>query len=186
MDQRPEVIMARARGRRLRGVAGVGMGGLTLAIGLAASLSGGTSAASGGHPGAPSRSTDARSVHVDLAAWSVNTSPNGLVEVTIREMKDPARLSRTLADAGVPVVLTSGHVCSSTDEPQISQVVRKLSGDGDLVITIDPEAMPAGTELVIGIGALRIGSEQGPGAAFALGKKGSPLDCPGKPGAATD
>jgi hypothetical protein len=185
MDQPPEAIMARARGRRLRGVAGVGTGGLALAIGLALSLSGGTSVASGGHPGAPSRSADARTVHVNLAAWSVNTSPNGLVNVTIRELKDPARLSQTLADAGVPVVLTSGPVCASTDEPlPVEQVVRKLPADDGLVITINPEAMPAGTELVIGIGTLRIGAQEEPGAAFGLEKKGSPLNCAGKPTAA--
>ncbi|GAA1312511.1 hypothetical protein Psi02_76970 [Planotetraspora silvatica] len=185
MDQRPEAIMARARGRRLRGVAGVGTGGLALAIGLALSLSGGTSVASGGHPGAPSSSSAARAVHVNLAAWSVNTSPNGLVEVTIRELKDPARLAKTLADAGVPVVLTSGPVCTSDDQLQVSQVVRKLPGPGGLVMSLNPKAMPAGTELVIGIGTLRIGSEQGPGAAFGLQKKGSPLNCSGKPKVAT-
>lgn len=186
MDQRPEAIMARARGRRLRGVAGVGTGGLALGIGLALSLSGGMSVASGGHPGASSSSSAARAVHVTLAAWSVNTSPNGLVKVTIHELKDPARLAKTLADAGVPVVLTSGHVCTSDDQLQVSQVVRKLPGRGGLVITINPKAMPAGTELVIGIGTLRIGSQQGPAAAFGLEKKGSPLNCPGKPKAATN
>lgn len=187
MDQRPEAIMARARGRRLRGVAGVGTGGLALGIGLALSLSGGMSVASGGHPGASSSSPAARAVHVNLAAWSVNTSPNGLVKVTIHELKDPARLAKTLADAGVPVVLTSGHVCASSDDQlQVSQVVRKLPGRGDLVITINPKAMPAGTELVIGIGTLRIGSQQVPAAAFGLEKKGSPLNCPGKPKAATN
>ncbi|GAA0393831.1 hypothetical protein GCM10009530_51590 [Microbispora corallina] len=183
MGQRPEAIMARARGRRLRGVAGVGTGGLALAIGVALSLSGGTSAASGDQPGAPSRSSGSRAVHVNLAAWSVNTSPDGVVEVTIRELKDPAGLTKTLADAGVPVVLTSGHVCSSPDDKlQVSEVVHKLPGDGGLAMAIDPEAMPAGTELVIGIGTLHVGGiEDGPAAALGLEKKGSPLNCPGKP-----
>ncbi|MFC6086086.1 hypothetical protein [Sphaerisporangium aureirubrum] len=183
MDQRPEAIMARARRRRLRGVAGAGTGGLALAIGLALSLSGGTSVASGGHPGAPSGSSDARAVHVNLAAWSVNTLPDGLVNVTIRELKDPAGLSKTLADAGIPVVLTSGHVCDSPyDKLQVEEVVRKLPADDGLAISIDPKAMPAGTELVIGIGTLRIdGQPQEPAAAFGLERKGSPLNCPGKP-----
>jgi hypothetical protein len=101
------------------------------------------------------------------------------VNVTIREMKDPAGLSRTLADAGVPVVLTSGPVCASAYERQLPQVVRKVAGNGDLVVTLDPKAMPAGTELVIGIGTLRTGSEDTPGAAFGLEEKGSPLNCSG-------
>ena len=181
MDPRPEAIMARARSRRLRrGLPGAGAGVLALGIGLALSLSGGHSAAPGGPPTASGSSPETRGVHVNLAAWSVNTSPTGLVKVTIRELKDPARLSKTLADAGVPVALTSGKVCTSGDELQLSRVVRKLPGPGGLVIKINPKAMPAGTELVIGIGTLRIGSERGPAAAFGLEKKGSPLDCHGK------
>jgi len=42
--------------------------------------------------------------------------------------------------------------------------------------------MPAGTELVIGIGTFRQESEQWPAAAFSLIKDGSPLAChTGKP-----
>ncbi|GII55614.1 hypothetical protein Pth03_40030 [Planotetraspora thailandica] len=184
MDQRPETIIARARGRRLRrGLPGVGAGALALGLGLALFLPGGHPAGPSGSPTA-SGARDAQGVHVNLAAWSVNTSPAGLVNVTIRELKDPAGLSKALADAGVPVVLTSGPVCTSDDQLQISRVVRKLPGPGGLLITINPKAMPAGTELVIGIGTLRIGSQQGPAAAFGLQKKGSPLNC-GKPKAAT-
>jgi hypothetical protein len=181
MDQRPEAIMARARGLRLRrGLPAIGAGSLALGIGLALSLSGGHPAGSGGSPTASGGSGAPRAVHVNLAAWSVNTSPTGLVKVTIRELKDPAGLSKTLADAGVPVVLTSGRVCTSGDQLQISRVVRKLPGPGGLVIKINPKAMPAGTELVIGVGTLRIGSQRGPAAAFGLEKKGSTLDCHGK------
>jgi hypothetical protein len=162
MDPRPEAIMARARSRRLRrGLPGAGAGVLALGIGLALSLSGGHPAAPGGSPTASGSSPETRGVHVNLAAWSVNTSPSGLVKVTIRELKDPARLNKTLADAGVPVALTSGKVCTSGDELQLSRVVRKLPGPGGLVIKINPKAMPAGTELVIGIGTLRIGWDQG-------------------------
>ena len=181
MDQRPEAIMARARGRRLRrGLAGIGAGSLALGIGLALSLPGGHPAGSGGSPAASDGSGGPRVVHVNLAAWSVNTSSTGVVNVTIRELKDPAGLSKTLADAGVPVVLTSGRVCTSGDRLQLSRVVRKLPGQGDLVIKINAKAMQAGTELVIGIGTLRIGSQLGPAAAFGLERKGSLLDCHGK------
>jgi hypothetical protein len=179
MDQQPEAIMARARGRRLRrGLPGVAAGCLAVGIGLGLSLSGGHSAAPDGSPTA-SGAPDSQAVHVNLAAWSVNTSPAGLVNVTIRELKDPAGLSKTLADAGVPVVLTSGRVCTSGDELQVSRVVRKLPGHGAVVIEIHPKAMPAGTELVIGIGTLRIGSQHVPAAAFGLEKKGSSMNCHG-------
>jgi hypothetical protein len=178
MNQPPEAIMARARDRRLRrGLPGLGAAGLALGLGLALSLSGGHPAAPDGSPTASSGALDAPGVHVNLAAWSVNSSPTGQVDVTIRELKDPAGLSRTLADAGVPVVLTSGRVCTSGDQLQVSRVVRKLPGDGGVAITITPEAMPAGTELVIGIGTLRNGSQHEPAAAFGLKKQGSPMNC---------
>ena len=86
---------------------------------------------------------------------------------------------------GVPVVLTSGRVCTAGDQLQISRVVRKLPGNGAIAIAIDPEAMPPGTELVIGIGTLRNGCRQEPGAAFGLERKGTPIDCDGDAKTAT-
>jgi hypothetical protein len=117
MDRPPEAIIAQARGRRLRrGLAGISAGGLALGIGLALTLSSNPSAA--------------RTVHVNLEAWSVNATSAGLVKVTIRQLKDPARLSQTLADAGVPVRLTFGRVCSpvSGDLPQLPQGAAQAGG----------------------------------------------------------
>ena len=164
MDQPPGAITARARARRLRrGLAGAGAGGLALATGLALALSGGPPAA--------------RAVHVNLDAWSVDTTPAGLVDVTIRELTDPARLRQALADAGVPAVLTFGTVCTATsgDLPQLPQVLHKENGGSGVVLTIDPAAMPAGSELVIGVVAQ--GPERGLAAGFGLIKDGSPLAC---------
>lgn len=164
MDQPPEVITARARARRLRrGLSGVGAGSLALATGLALAVSGGPPAT--------------RAVHVNLDAWSVNTTPAGVVDVTIRELKDSAQLRRALADAGVPAMLTFGKVCTATsgDLPQLPQVLHKEKGDGGVFLTIDPAAMPAGSELVIGVVAT--GSQRGLAAGFGLIKDGSPLAC---------
>lgn len=149
-----------------RGLSGVGAGGLALGIGLALTLSGGSPAT--------------RTVHVNLDAWSVNTTSAGLVDVTIRELKDPALLRQDLADAGVPAMLTFGKVCtaSSGDLPQLPQVLHKSHASGDVVLTVDPAAMPAGTELVIGI---MEGGQKAPGqelvGGFGLIKDGSPLAC---------
>lgn len=182
MNQPPGAIMARARGRRLRrGLPVAGAGGLALGVGLALALSGGSPAAPDGSLASPGGSPAARAVHVNLAAWSVNTTPAGLVNVTIRELKDPAGLGKTLADAGVPVMVTSGRVCASDYEARLPQVARKLPGNGDVVLTINPKAMPAGTELVIGIGHFGSGPNRGMiAAAFGLAKKGVSLSCPGK------
>ena len=85
--------------------------------------------------------------------------------MTIRQLKDPARLRQTLALAGVPVVLTSGRVCDGT-AGDLSKVIRKHADPRDVFLTITPAAMPAGTELVIGIGTLRDGRRSWPAAAF--------------------
>jgi hypothetical protein len=173
MDRPLEAITGRARARWLRrGLPGAGAAGLALGIGLALTSPGGPRAGTGGPPAA-------RSVHVNLAAWSVNTTPAGQVNVTIRELKDPARLSKTLADAGVPVMLTSGRVCDTGYQAQLSRVLHKLGGSGDVVLTINPAAMPAGTKVVIGIGTFRKGSEHFLAAAFGMIKDGAPLACPG-------
>lgn len=166
LDRPAEAIIGQARSRRLRRVLpGIAVGGLALGIGLALAL-----------PGSPSA---ARPVHVNLEAWSVNTTSAGLINVTIRELKDPAQLRQTLADAGVPVRLTFGQVCTpaSGNLPELSQVLHKMPGRGDVVLAINPAAMSAGTELVIGIGKFQPGSTVSPAAAFGLMRVGSQLDC---------
>ena len=51
-------------------------------------------------------------VQVDLAAWSVNSNPNGTVSVTVRQMVDPAGLRKTLAKAGIPAVVSVEQLAS--------------------------------------------------------------------------
>jgi hypothetical protein len=52
-----------------------------------------------------------RPVHVHLAAWSVDTSPDGTVTFKLRNVSHPARLQRVLAEAGVPAMVRSGEIC---------------------------------------------------------------------------
>jgi hypothetical protein len=165
MDRPPEAITARARARLLRrGLSGAAVAGT--ALGLSLALAAG--------PAAP------RSVHVNLAAWSVNTTPAGLVDITIRELKDPALLRQTLAGAGVTAVVNLGRLCTpeSTVRGGEHVLVEANGGRGGPVeLRVNPAEMPAGSELVISIfgpskatgGELRSG--------WALAKDGSPLDC---------
>jgi hypothetical protein len=44
----------------------------------------------------PGEQHGTRAVHVNLDAWSVNTTPSDQVTVTIRDLKDPALLRQTL------------------------------------------------------------------------------------------
>jgi hypothetical protein len=46
---------------------------------------------------------------VKLAAWSVIKGRHGLVKVTIRELRDPAGLQKTLRAAGVPANVRFVH-----------------------------------------------------------------------------
>ena len=90
-------IIARGRRRRARrGLAGAGAAcaaiGLTLGLVL------------------PSAS-QARPVHVHLAAWSVDTNPNGTVTFNLRQVSQPARLQHVLAEAGVPAQVRWGKIC---------------------------------------------------------------------------
>jgi len=53
----------------------------------------------------------ARPVHVHLAAWSVDTNPNGTVTFKLRNTSQPARLQHVLAQAGVPAMVRRGEIC---------------------------------------------------------------------------
>ena len=135
-------IQARARGRRLRrGLAGAGTTGLALGVGFAL-------AAGGGSP------AGARPVHVNLDAWSVNTLSGGLVYLDVRELQEPALLRQTLADAGVPAIVTFGKFCTGPgggDTVDLRQILGKTAAGGEPRLTINPARIPHGSELSIGI-----------------------------------
>jgi len=168
LDRSADAIRARARGRRLRrSLAVAGAGGTALGVGLALTAGG--------------AGTSAPSVHVNLDAWSVNTLSNGLVYVDVRELREPALLRQTLARAGVPAIVTFGEFCAGTpgaDTANLQPVLGKSPlGGGKL--TINPQAIPAGDELSIGIVADP--RQGGFSNSFALVKDGSRLIC-GNPG----
>jgi len=89
-------IFAAARKRRRRGVAAAGAACAAIALALALAL-------------APASQT--RQVHVHLAAWSVDTNPNGTVTFKLRNASQPARLRQALAEAGVPAMVRWGEIC---------------------------------------------------------------------------
>src|SRR5215469_459812 len=169
-------IQARARGRRLRrSLAGAGTGGLALGIGLAL-------AAGGGGP------AGARAVHVNLDAWSVNTLSSGLVYVDVRELQNPGQLRQTLADAGVPAIVTFGEFCTGpggANTVDLQQILGKTGADGRPRLTINPAGIPHGSELSIGIVSASNMGVRSLDASFGVVQTGAHLTC-GQPSANPD
>lgn len=104
-------------------------------------------------------------VNVDLADWSVHTTANATVTVTVRDpdLSDPDRLRTVLAEAGVPASVQVTHVrsvngvniigCAGPGQDGIPEIIdvlgwppiRQVNGTG--IITIKPSAMPPGSVL---------------------------------------
>jgi len=112
---------------------------------------------------------------IQTAAFTLASHSDGTATLTInpRELFDPATLQSDLAHYGIPAKVTTGSFCSSDPAPAgFSQAV-SLQGSGTWragsatqpTITIDPSAMPAGTELSLGDFQLSTGERQ---ADFAL------------------
>lgn len=145
-----EAIMARGRAhraRRLSAVAGLSVAGVAAGTALALGLTGALG---------PARTTGT----IRTAAFTLVSNTNGTATLTLNPVQlfDPGQLQSDLAKYGIPAKVTSGSYCTSDPEPAgFSQVV-SLPGPGTsqrasrqaVTITIDPAAMPDGTELSFG------------------------------------
>jgi hypothetical protein len=159
-----ESVMARGRARRRRrlsGVAGLSVAGVAAGTALVLGLTGVL-----GSAGTPDT--------IRTAAFTLASNSNGTATLTInpKELLDPAALQSDLAKYGIPAKVTSGSFCSSDPAPAgFSQVVSVSPAGGQTVtppqpvakptITIDPAAMPAGTELSVGDFQLSTGQYAG-------------------------
>lgn len=169
LDRPVAAITGQARARRLRrGLAGGVTAAAALGVGLSLTLTSGPAAS--------------RSVHVNLAAWSVNTTSTGQVELTLRELQDRALLEQTLADAGVPAIVNFGKFCEPVNQADnltattgTHFVERPVGRDGVLVgILINPAAIPSGVTVDIGV------EDFGTGHGYYVDeivKDGAPLSC---------
>ena len=89
----------RSRRRRLAVPALIGVAAAAVAAAVALALV----------PGSPARHGGSQGGGATLAAWSVIKERHGLIKVTIRELRDPAGLQRTLRAAGVPANVRFTH-----------------------------------------------------------------------------
>jgi hypothetical protein len=148
----------RAR-RRIPGVAG----GLAMAAAAALAVttllpsshpalqsSGHPRLAGSSHPGREPGSQPA----ARLAAWTVAEQPDGMIDVTINQLEDPAGLQATLRADGLPVNISfSGPLTlSASCQPYQTATLNTLSAvaqiRGDSLV-IDPSALPSGTGVAI-------------------------------------
>jgi len=143
MDTPVQHIVATARSRsRRRGLTWLAASGLVVAVGLALSLPavGNAPSARGGPK---------------LAAWTVRTSPDGIVTLTLRQLANARSLQHVLARHGVPAIVHAGDsICMQRDGrplPGLSRVVGPAQGSHPIVIRIRPSAMPRGSELLFSI-----------------------------------
>jgi hypothetical protein len=91
-----------------------------------------------------------------LVAFTLSTETGGSTSLTLHKgaqyRLDPDALRRALADHGIPALVTVGKTCDTNPEPAgLDQVVTAYrQSSGDVFITINPAAIPAGAELSIG------------------------------------
>jgi hypothetical protein len=179
-----ENIVARGRARRRRsGLAGIGLAAVGLAIALPVIV---TSVNRGAVPVATHPRLGSGPVHVNLAAYAVDSNPNGTVTVALATKRnfDPARLRQALAQAGVAAVVNFGVFCQTAVQPTgFTQVVYRSTSSGAArsragsagnqtkmtAMVIKPSAMPRRAELSIGYFPNHV--------AMTLVKVGGPLSC---------
>lgn len=162
-----ETIKARGRARRrqrLSAIAGLSTIGFAVSGALALGLTGvlGHTAVRSLAPGM-----------IRTASFTLRHNSNGTDTLTLNqnELLDSAALQSDLAKYDIPAKVTSGSFCSSVPAPAgFSQVVSiqpagettvQEGSDEQPTITIDPSAMPAGTELSFGNFQLATGEYAG-------------------------
>jgi hypothetical protein len=158
LEQPVSTIHARARDHRLRrglaGLAGVGTAGLALSLGLALAAGGSSGSRHPGNPLANAR----------LAAWTVAKQANGDIDVTVRQLKNPAGLQSTLRADGVPVnVSFTGQSMTGSCQfyPMSNNVLNAVAKtpsasriEGGTLFVINPSALPAGAGLDMEVGGI--------------------------------
>jgi hypothetical protein len=160
----PDVAAITARGRARRRHRLSAVAGLSVAAAACTALAIGPTGMLG-----PARTPGT----IRTVGFTLVSNANGTATLTINpgELLDPMALQSDLQQYGIPAKVTSGSFCSSDPAPAgFSQVVSvnpaepstATPGSGvQPAITIDPSAMPAGTELSVGDFQLTSGQYSG-------------------------
>jgi hypothetical protein len=137
------------QGDRRRSLTRQSLGGLSVAgvVGASVALSLGLT----GSPSAHGTGT------IRTAAFTLVSNADGTDTLTVNQnvLLEPGTLQSDLAQDGIPAMVTAGRFCSSDPAPAGFRKVMSFLGTpahpGPVrAVTIDPAAMPAGTELSFG------------------------------------
>ncbi len=149
MNVPAEQIVSRSRAIRASGHR-------RLAAGITAVAAAGSVVLGLGLSGALGAAPDAGTGTIRTAAFTLTRNSNGTATLTIspRVLLEPGILQNDLAQYGIQAMVRTGSFCSSNPAPDWSQVMSfSPPGNGPVQnpsITINPSAMPAGTELSFG------------------------------------
>jgi hypothetical protein len=152
---RGRAVRARRRTPALAG-AGAVLAGTALAV---------TTLVPSGHPGVEgSRHPGNPLANARLAAWTVAKQANGDIDITIRQLKNPAGLQSTLRADGVPVnVSFTGQSMTGSCQfyPMSNDVLNAVAKtpsasriEGGTLFVINPSALPAAAGLDMEVGGI--------------------------------
>ena len=182
-----EAVVARGRARRRRsGLAGMGVAAAGLAIALPVVI---TTVNRPASQVATSIRLGSGPVHVNLAAFSVDSNPNGTVSVRLasKQAINARQLRQILAQAGIPAVVNYGAFCATSVQPpgfkqvvsgppangtanaSSSSSIRSTASADVTAMVIKPGKMPKQAELSIGYFPDHV--------AMTLVRVGGPLSC---------
>jgi hypothetical protein len=128
---------------------------LAVAITAAAAAAAAAVVLGAGLSGAIGSAPAHRAGTIRTTAFTLVSNPNGTATLTIKPkvLFEPGTLQRDLRQDGIPARVTVGSFCSSDPTPTgfskaVSIPVQRGQGT---TVTINPAAIPAGTELSLGI-----------------------------------
>jgi hypothetical protein len=142
-----------ARQRLLRRKYRPGHGHRRLAAGITAATAAAAVVLGLGLSGALGSAQYRGTATIRTTAFTLTMNANGTATLTVspRVLLEPSTLQNDLRQDGIPAIVTAGSFCSSDPIPAgFQQVVSGPTGTPPTV-TINPAAMPAGTELSFGI-----------------------------------
>jgi hypothetical protein len=135
---------ARRRRHRLTGLAGAAVAAAGAALAVTALL--------------PASHPASHQPRVQLAAWTVVMQPGGIIQVTMRELRDPAGLQAALRADGVPASVSFGNGQQTACRPYPGggfetsgnpTLINSVFPNGGGSVNIRPSALPSGTGVLL-------------------------------------